>query len=411
MADFRFPKRRANQLYVDTWLPEETLAIREEVRAFAEKELAPVAHRINTTPESKDSFPWEMLKKIGDAGIYRIPFPKEHGGRGLQYPVLASQVVEEELAYFSNSVAAALYDAPMALLGASLLRFGSKELLDRYLPKLMTGEITASFATSEPLASTDLSVKSLSTIAERVEGGYRINGVKRWITNACVADFLLFLCKVDNKLTMLLTDMSVEGISVSEPDKKMGNLGQLTSEITFKDVFVPAQNLLATEGGGLKVALSALTEGRIAVGSMSVGLAQAAFDHAAEFMEHRKVFGRELARMQHWQNVFAKHAIAIESARNLCYKAAYLVDTTGSTDSPIGAMAKVAATSLSCDVARDAMQVCGAMGFARELGASGEPQYLEAIYRDSKIGEIYEGTNEVMLSIIARSIFGRDFVD
>jgi len=408
MHNSKLPRRRANDLYVDTWLPEETQAMRQEVRAFAEKELAPIAHQLNTPPENKDNFPWELMKKMGDAGILRIPYAKEMGGRGLKYPLLASQVAEEELAYFSNGAAAALYDAPMALLGASLLRFAPDEIAQTYLPQLMSGEITGSFATSEPAASTDLSPDVLSTIAEAVPGGFRVNGAKRWITNACVASVLVFLCKTEEGLTMLFTRMDEEGITVSDPDKKMGNLAQLTSDITFDNVFVPEANVIGQKGRGLRVALSALTEGRVAVASMGVGLGQAAFDHATEFMEQRKVFGKTLSSMQHWQNIFANYAIELENARNLCYKAAYVIDTTGGTESPLGPMAKTYATKLSSKIASDAMQVCGAMGFVRELGATGELRPIEAIYRDTKIGEIYEGANEVMLTVIARSIFGKN---
>ena len=398
-------------MYDDIWIPEESLGIRAEVRAFADKELAPVAHKINTTPESRDSFPRQMFKKMGEAGLYRIPFGKQYGGRGLQYPVLATQIVEEELSYYSNSVAAALYDAPIALLGTSLRRFASPHLQDKYLLGVVSGDLVASFATSEPQASTDLSVNALLTEATRVDGGYLVNGKKRWITNSCVADFMVFLCKVEGKLTMLLTDMDVEGVGVSDPDKKIGNLGQLTSDVTFQDLFVPAENIVGKEGEGLKIALTALTEGRLAVGAMGLGLAQAAFDHAVEFMEKRKVFGKELARMQHWQYKFAEHAISLESTRTLCYKAAYSVDVSGRSDNPLSSMAKVQATRLTRELANDAVQVCGALGVVRELGGTGELRPVETIFRDCKFGELYEGTNEVLLSIIARSVFDRRFLD
>lgn len=399
--------RRAAGLYTDVFLPEETLELRNRARSFAEVELKPLASDLNTLPESVDRFPWQLLAKMGDAGLLGIPYPKDIGGLGLEYPVLASQVLEEELAYFSNGAAATLYDAPMALLGASLLRYGSDLLKQKYLPRLISGSCTGSFATSEPAASTDLSVSSIQTTAKRTEGGYIVNGTKRWITNAPVAEFMVFLCRLDDGLTMLLVDMDSDGVTVGKPDKKLGNLAQLTADVAFVDVFVPVSNLVGVEGRGLRVALSALSEGRIAVGSMAVGMAQAAFDIATSFMESRYVFGKPLSSMQHWQNVFASYAIELENARALCHKAAYLLDTTGSTESPCGPMAKVYATNLSRRIASDAIQVCGAMGFVRELGATGELRPLETIYRDSKIGEIYEGTNEVMLSVISRAIFGR----
>ena len=407
----KYPKRRAENLYDDIWIPEESLDIRAEVRAFADKELAPVAHKINTTPESRESFPRQIFEKMAEANLYQIPFSKEFGGRGLKYPILATQIVQEELSYYSNSVAAALYDAPIALLGASLTRFATPHLQDKYLSRVVSGELVASFASSEPQASTDLSVDALLTEATRVDGGFLVNGKKRWITNSCVADFMVFLCKVEGKLTMLLTDMDVDGICVSDPDKKMGNLAQLTSDVTFQDLFVPVENIVGKEGEGLKVALTALTEGRLAVGAMGLGLAQAAFDHAVEFMENRKVFGKELARMQHWQYKFAEHAISLESSRTLCYKAAYSIDVSGRSDNPLCSMAKVQATRLSRELATDAVQVCGALGVVRELGGTGELRPVETIYRDCKFGELYEGTNEVLLSLISRSVFDRSMLD
>ncbi|MBA5686663.1 acyl-CoA dehydrogenase family protein [Rugamonas apoptosis] len=401
------PVRRADTLFHDAWLPEETRRIRAEVREFARDVIAPAAHQLNTRPESREAFPREQFDAMARAGLYAIPFPADVGGRGLEFPTLATMTALEELAYYSRGLASALYDGQAILVGKTLEQAPSA-VRNKYLPGLIRGEFVGSFATSEPEASTDLSAGSMRTTATRVEGGWRIRGRKRWITNSVAADWIVVLCRTGERLTMLMADMRAEGVSVGKPDLKMGNHAQLTADVVFEDVFVPDERVLGTEGGGLRVALAALALGRVGIGAIGVGMAQAAFDTATDYMCKRKVFGQELARMQHWQYLFAEHAVGIEQARNLYQKAAYLHDTAGGAEVE-AAMAKLAGSRLAVDVARDAIQVCGAYGFVRELSATGDLMPLESIYRDAKIGEIYEGANEIQKWVIARNIFGREF--
>jgi alkylation response protein AidB-like acyl-CoA dehydrogenase len=401
------PNRRADSLFKDVWLPDETRLIRAEVREFAQDVIRPVAHQLNTTPESKEAFPRTQFDAMARAGLYAIPYPADVGGRGLEFPTLATLTVLEELGYYSRGLASALYDGQAILVGKTLEK-APPYLRNKYLPALIRGEFVGSFATSEPEASTDLSVASMQTIATQVAGGWRINGRKRWITNSAVADWILVLCRSGERLTMLMADMHAEGISVGKPDFKMGNHAQLTSDIVFDNVFVPDDHVVGTEGGGLRVALGALALGRMGIGAIGVAMAQAAFDHAADYMCKRKVFGQELARMQHWQYLFAEHAVGLEQARSLYQKAGYRYDVEGGAEVE-AAMAKLVGSRLAVDVARDAIQVCGAYGFVRELSATGELMPLESIYRDAKIGEIYEGANEIQKWVIARNIFGRKF--
>ncbi|MGQ0697050.1 MAG: acyl-CoA dehydrogenase family protein [Panacagrimonas sp.] len=405
------PRRRADSLYSDIYLPEETQRIRNEVRQFAEDVVQPVAHRLNTTPESKESFARAEFNAMAKAGIYEIPYPKDVGGRGLEFPTLATATVLEELGYYSPSLASALYDGQAILVGKTLER-APAHLRNHYLPKLIKGEFVGCFATSEPEASTDLSAKSMQTVATKVAGGYRINGMKRWITNSPVGDLIVVLCRTGDAasptLTMLLADMHDPGVSVSAPDLKMGNHVQLTADIQFKDVFVADDHVVGKEGGGLRTAIGALVLGRMGIGAIGVAMSQAAFDFATDYMTKRKVFGQELARFQHWQFRFAEHALQIEMARGLYQKAAFRYDREGGADIE-AAMAKVAGSRLACDVARDAIQVCGAYGFVKTLSGPGTNFPLESIYRDAKIGEIYEGANEIQNWVIARHIFGREY--
>lgn len=403
------PRRCSDHLFSDILLPEETRAIRSEARATAERILRPAAHRLNTTPESIDAFPREVFVALADAGLYSIPFTANVGGRGLKYPMLATLTVMEELAYFAPGVASSLYDAQALLVGKTLEAHPGP-LTQHWLPKLVRGEMVGSFATSEPAASTDLSVASIQTVATRTGDGWLVNGRKRWITNAPVADICLTLCRTDDSLTMLAIDLHAAGVHVGAPDLKMGNHAQLTADVAFKDVLVPADAVVGPIGKGLRVALGALALGRMGIGAVGTGMAQAAFDYAVRHTENRSVFGKKIAQFQHWHFTFANLAIGIENGRSLYQKAAYRYDLNPADVEPQAAMAKVVGTELAVDAARSAIQACGAYGFVRELSGTGESYPLESIYRDAKIGEIYEGANEIQRTIIARAIFGRDLV-
>lgn len=399
----------SDRLYDDLWLPDETIRIREKVRHFAMEELSPIAHELNNTPEHVDAFPWPLVKKMGEAGLFKIPFSKENGGEGLEYPTLATMVMLEEIAYVCSGVAASLIDVQLILFGHTL-EHASPAAKAKLFPALVAGDIVGAFATSEPAASTDLSVASLQTEAVRVPGGYLLNGRKRWITNSPVAHYMFVLCKLDQSMTMLLVDMKANGVKVGEPDKKMGNHSQLTADVYFENVFIPTEQLVGDEGKGLKSALTSLTLGRVGIGACGVGMAQAAFDFAVDYMQNRSVFGKPLSNYQYWQFRFADYATQLENARNLYIKAAIAQDKKRPSVANQCAMAKLIGSALAGDVARDAIQVCGGYGFVKELAATGQQFPLEAIYRDSKIGEIYEGANEIQRLLIARSIFGKDAV-
>jgi len=400
------PHRYADDVYDDLWLPEETLEVRARIRDFAEQCVRPVAHELNNRTESLEAFPRKLVAQMADAGLFRIPFDEEYGGAGLRYPTLATMVMLEEISYLSSGLSASMVDVQLILFGHTL-KHASTEVREKLFPALLAGELVGSFATSEPAASTDLSVRALQTEAKRVEGGYELSGQKRWITNSPVADYMFVLSKMDDGMTMLLVDLQADGVQVGEPDKKMGNHCQLTADVIFDKIFIPESHLVGEEGQGLKAALTSLTLGRVGIGACGVGMAQAAFDYAVDYMKERHVFGKPLASMQHWQYRFADYATRLESARNLYIKAAIAEDNQRPGLQRQCAMAKLVGSSLAGDLARDAIQVCGGYGFVKELAHTGQQYPLEAIYRDSKIGEIYEDANEVQQLIIAREIFGR----
>jgi alkylation response protein AidB-like acyl-CoA dehydrogenase len=404
-AEWAVP-RQSEVLGSDALLPDETLAVRAEARQFANDTLRPKAHELNTTPERRDGFRRDIFRAIADAGLFAVPFAKDVGGRGLEFPTLGTMSVLEELAYYTPGIASSMYDAHVLLFGKVLDTEGG--LLRRtYLPRLIKGDFVGSFATSEPDTSTDLSVGSIKTIGTRVDGGWRVDGRKRWITNAPAADYILLLCRTGNSLSILLANMHSAGIKVSDPDLKMGNHAQLTADVTLSEVFVADDHVAGSVGNGLRGALAALTLGRIGIGTIGVAMAQRAFDIATAYTLQRTVYGKPIAANQHWQFRFAEHAIEIESARSLCQKAARLTDFD-KNPAAFAAMAKIKGSAIAVDVARDAVQCCGGYGFVRSMPGAGQNWPLESIYRDAKVGEIYEGANEIQKWIIARQIFGRN---
>ncbi len=209
-------------------------------------------------------------------------------------------------------------------------------------------------------------------------------------------------------MTMLLIDMHADGVTVGEPDLKMGHRGQITADVALDDVFVPAGHALGEPGKGLAVAPSSLAAARVGIAAAGAGIAQAALDLAVQRLRTRELFGRKLGEMQHWQFRLAQHATHLEAPRAMYQKAAVRLDQGDRSGEPEASMAKSFATKLANDLARDALQAHGGYGYARQIGATGAAPRLEEIYRDAKILEIFEGANEVLQWIIARHLIGRD---
>ncbi|WP_354701370.1 putative acyl-CoA dehydrogenase fadE25 [Paraconexibacter sp. AEG42_29] len=401
------PPRTQDRMWHDMFLPADVEHVRPMARAAVAKHLAPHAREIGQREESRDSFPWEAFKGLASDGCYAVPFPAPHGA-GLDHPMLATCLVTEEIAYESSSMAG-VYDG-QCILNGKCLSFAQPHVQDKVLPALISGESAFSFATTEPDASSDLSPTALKTVATRTDDGFIVNGRKRWITNSIVADWVCCLCRDGEELamTMLLIDMNADGVTVGEPDLKMGHRGQITADIVFEDVFVPADHVLGEAGRGLGVALATLAAGRVGIGAAGVGVAQVALDFAVERLRTRTLFGKKLGEMQHWQFRLAEHATNLEAARSMYQKAAVRMDQGDPSGEPVASMAKAFGTKLANDVARDAIQVHGGYGFARQIAATGETFRLEEIYRDAKILEIFEGANEVLQWVIARHLIGRD---
>lgn len=401
--------RTQDRMTHDVWLPDEIVAVRATARAAVEKRLAPHARDIGTREESADSFPREAFRGLAEEGLFAVPFGADFGA-GLAHPMLATCTVTEEIAYHSSSMAG-VYDG-QCILVPQTLTYASDELRARLIPELTSGRTAFSFATTEPETSSDLTAERMQTVAEpTADGDYLLNGRKRWITNSVVAGWVSVLVRAgagSDRAAMFLVDLSTPGIRIGAPDLKMGHRGQITADIVFDDVRVPAGNLLGQWGAGLGVALSALVRGRIGIGAAGVGVAQAALDLAVQRLRTRQVFGGPLGAMQHWQFTMAQRATEIECARTLYQKAATLLDRGDRSAEPEAAMAKAYGTRLANDLVREAIQIHGALGFARQVTESGESVRLEEMYRDAKILEIFEGANELQQWIVARQLIGRD---
>jgi len=401
-------KRMQDKLYHDLLLPQETLEIRVKAREFAQRVIEPRAYEIGTTKESKESFAWDVFNAMAEEDFFKIPYPKEVGGLGLKYPCCATVVTLEEFAYASNSIAA-VYDVHCILAGHAL-EYGSDYIKETYLKPMTTAKKIGCFATTEPNASSDLSAKSVETTAIQKDDTFIVNGQKRFITNSCVADFVTALVNVEGKLTMMVIDMDSPGCRVGDPDIKMGNKGQLTADIYFEDVVVPRKNILWDIGKGLHASLGTLTYGRVGIAATGVGMAQAAFDESVDYLQKRTAFGKKIGQFQYWQFKIAERAIEIEAARNMYIKAAYRMDQGVEFPEPEAAGAKYYATELAGNMAREAVQIFGGYGFMTELSHDKSHYKVEQIFRDYKIAEIYEGTNEIQKMILARTIFDRGLV-
>lgn len=403
------PKRMADELYHDLMSSSEILEIRKEVRAFADEFVAPRAYEISHNDECVENFPRDVFDAMAKQGIFQIPFLKRDGGRGLEHRVLATATTCEELAYHSNSVAA-IFDVHCILAGRTLEQ-GSDYIRDTYLKPIISGDKIGAFATTEPLASTDLSPKAVQTLAKRDGDRYILNGRKRFITNSPVADYIVVLCRSEEDgMVELVVETDQPGVRVGKPDLKMGNRGQLTADVYFDNAEIPVERRVGNPKKGLHVALATLTYGRIGIAATGAGMAQAAFDHSVAHLSSREAFGKKLGAFQHWQFRMAERSTQIENARNLYIKAALRMDQGVEFPEPEAGMAKYYATEAAGDMARDGVQIFGGYGFMRELADDGSHYKVEEIYRDNKISEIYEGTNEIQRMVIARKIFGKEVV-
>jgi alkylation response protein AidB-like acyl-CoA dehydrogenase len=381
---------------MDFELSKEQRDFQRVVHDFVAQEVRPLARHVDETSE----FNWQAVKKMGPLGMLGLQVPEAYGGADLD--TLCATIAIEELGWACGSTALAV-SAHNCLGQGPLVDFASEELKEAWLPQLATGKgRLGCLALTEPGAGSDLQ-GGVRTTAVRAGDTWVVNGAKMWATNASVADTMIVLCRTDGaggsrSLSQILVPTASAGVSIGKPEQKMGLNGSPTHAVTLDDVRVPHGNLIGEEGRGLQQTLTTLSKGRISIGALALGLAQAAYEASIEYAKHRRTFGQPLSHHQAIQFMVADAATEIHAARWMLYWAAWLKDS-GRHYATAAGMAKLFATEVSERVCRNAIQIHGGYGYSREYE-------VERMYRDTRLMSIGEGTSEIQRMIIARTIFG-----
>jgi short-chain 2-methylacyl-CoA dehydrogenase len=371
-------------------LSEEHELLRRTVREFAEQRIAPVAEEL----DREHRFPYEIVAELAELGLMGIPIPEEYGGGGGD--TLSYTLAIEELTRIDSSVAITVA-AHTSLGTMPILLFGNEEQKREWLPGLASGEKLAAFGLTEPDAGSDAG--ATRTTAEPGDGKWVVNGSKIFITNAGtdISACVTITAKTgDEEISNLIVPNGTEGYEISAPMRKMGWNAADTRELSFRDCQVPEGNLLGERGAGYRQFLEILDGGRISIAAMGLGLAQGAYDLAATYARERQQFGQPISKFQAIQFKLADMATEIEAGRGLVYKAAWLKDQ-GRPFAQAAAMAKLYTGELAHRVANQSLQIHGGYGYMDEYAIS-------RLYRDQKVLEIGEGTNEVQRLVIARHL-------
>ncbi len=381
---------------MDFELSSEQKEVRHFVHEFVARELKPMARETDETGE----FNWTAVSKMGPLGLLGLEVPEAYGGAELD--AISAAIAIEELAWGCGSTALAI-SAHNGLGLGPVVKYGSEEQKRTWLPPLATGAgRLACLSLTEPGAGSDLKGGVRTTAVPDVDH-WVINGSKMWMTNASISDLMVVLCRTDDgqgssSLSHILVPSNTPGVDIGPAEKKMGLKGSPTHAVTFDEVRVPRQNLLGREGFGLQQTLAVLDGGRVSIGALAVGLAQAAYEAAVAYAKERHAFGRPIAQFQAIQWMLADAATEIHAARMMVFQAAWLKQK-GRPFSKEAAMAKLFATEMSERVCRNAIQVHGGYGYSSEFE-------VERIYRDTRLMTIGEGTSEIQRLVIARQILG-----
>ncbi|NES15922.1 MULTISPECIES: acyl-CoA dehydrogenase family protein [unclassified Micromonospora] len=382
---------------MDFRLSEEQEALRESVRDFAREVVAPAI----AEHYEQHTFPYEIIRQMGKMGLFGLPFPEEHGGMGGDYFALCLAL--EELARVDSSVAITL-EAAVSLGAMPIYRFGSDEQKARWLPKLLSGEALAGFGLTEPGTGSDAGGTQTRAVLDEKTNEWVINGSKAFITNsgtditALVTVTAVTGTRPDGskELSTIIVPSGTPGFTVAPGYSKVGWTASDTHELTFDDCRVPAENLLGQRGRGFAQFLRILDEGRIAIAALAVGLAQGCVDESIKYAKERQAFGQPIGNYQAIQFKIADMELKAHTARLAYYDAAARM-LAGEPFKRQAAIAKLHASTIAVDNAREATQVHGGYGFMNEYPVA-------RFWRDAKILEIGEGTSEVQRMIIARDL-------
>ena len=376
-----------------TRLAEDEVLFRDSVYEFADKEVRPLAREMD---EHAVMSP-ELIKKLFDLGVMSIEIPESYGGAGGTF--FHSVLAVESVSRVDPSVGV-LVDVQNTLVINALLKWGSEEIKRRYLPK-MAKSLIGAFCLSEAGSGSD--AFAMTTRAVEQGDGYAITGRKLWITNGNEADLFIVFANINPEagyrgITAFIVDRGTPGFTVGKKEDKLGIRASSTCELIFEDCIVPKSQILGTLGKGYKVAIETLNEGRIGIGAQMLGLAQGALDHTVKYIKERKQFGKPIADFQGVQFQLARMATEVEVTRLLVYNSARLRDA-GVPFLTEAAMCKVYSSEVAESVASMAINLHGGYGFVKECP-------VEKLYRDAKIGQIYEGTTNMQLTTIAKNILG-----
>jgi butyryl-CoA dehydrogenase/short/branched chain acyl-CoA dehydrogenase len=375
-------------------LSEDEQGFRQVVREFANERVRPLVSKM----DQEESIPRELIDACFELGIMGIEIPEKHQGAGATF--FMSILVVEELARVDASLAV-LVDVQNTLVNNLLLRWGSEEQQARYYPRLATKWVGA-YALSEAGSGSD--AFALACRAEDKGDYFELTGRKLWITNAAEAELFIVMANADPSqgyrgITSFLVERSSPGFAVGKREKKLGIRASSTCELILDGCRVPRENVLGPVGKGYKIAIETLNEGRIGIGAQMVGVAQGAFDCALQYAQERRQFGKTLAEFQAIQFLLAELATQIEASRLLTYNAARLRDT-GAAFVKEAAMAKLFASRAAEHVTSKAVEIYGGYGLTREYP-------VEKYFRDQKVGQIYEGTTNMQLTVIAKQLLGK----
>ncbi len=377
---------------MEYFLTDQQKTIKSLARRLAEEKILPVRAEL----DEKEEFPRAIIKELAAADMFRVFIPTQYEGLGGGCFELA--LVVEELSRVCSGVAVSY--AASALGSFTLTMFGSDALKQKYLPSIASGSRLCAFALTESTAGSDAA--NIKTTAEKVEGGYLLNGTKQFITNGGEAEIYTVIALTDKSkgprgASALLVEKGTPGFSFGKKEKKMGIRSSATTELVFRNCLVPAENMIGKEGRGFIMIMKLLDISRPGVGAQAVGVAQGALEAAVAYTEQRIQFGHPVAAIPVVQDMLAEMAIQVEAARALVYAAARTVDSGAYDITETSAMAKAFASDVAMKVTTDAVQVCGGAGYMKDYP-------MEKMMRDAKITQIYEGSNQVLRSAIASHV-------
>jgi alkylation response protein AidB-like acyl-CoA dehydrogenase len=376
-----------------TKLSEDEQLFRDSVYEFADREIRPLVREM----DEQAKIPKGLVDKLFDLGVMGIEIPDSDGGGGASF--FHSVLAVEALSRVDPSIGV-LVDVQNTLVINALLRWGNEEIRKRYLPKMAADTIGA-YALSEAGSGSD--AFAMTTRAAERDGEWALSGRKLWITNGNEANLFIVFANVDpdagyRGITAFLVERGFAGFTVGKKEDKLGIRASSTCELLFDDCRVPRANVLGEVGKGYKVAIETLNEGRIGIGAQMIGLAQGALDHAIAYTRERKQFGKAIAEFQAVQHQIARAATELEAARLLVYNSARLRDARQGFLTE-AAMCKIFASEVAERVASLAVNLFGGYGFVKDYP-------VEKLYRDAKIGQIYEGTSNLQLQTIAKQLLG-----